>query len=45
MNGEVSKVRADIEFYAKIAGEEVVIPVKDIETTVETNLLRSLNFS
>ncbi|MFA4662769.1 LEA type 2 family protein [Pyrococcus kukulkanii] len=45
MNGEVSRVRVNIEFYAKIAGEEVVIPVKDIETTIETNLLGSLSFS
>ncbi|ASJ15887.1 hypothetical protein A3L04_01745 [Thermococcus chitonophagus] len=45
LNGEVSSVRVDLYFSIKIGGEEVVIPVKDIETEVRTNILNSLNLN
>lgn len=43
-NGERSTIRADINLVVKVGGVEYEIPIKDIETTFETDILGSIKF-
>ncbi|AEC51648.1 hypothetical protein PNA2_0732 [Pyrococcus sp. NA2] len=44
-NGERSTLRVDIDLVVKVAGVEYTIPIKNIETTFETDILGSFEFA
>ncbi|CAB49125.1 LEA type 2 family protein [Pyrococcus abyssi] len=44
-NGERSTVKVDIELVVEVGGAEYEVPIKDIETTFETNILSGIKFA